>query len=149
MLLRTTLAALIRTVGADGQGTLATEGYLIEAMGQLGEYAEAEVLGQESLAKHLRVLGRDHYQTLSMSTNLAVSLLRQGKFAEAAEIEREVLLSSTRLLGAEHESTLISAPNLALSVRALDPPPSAWHALFSVSGGLAVLLVGLTYLATR
>ena len=71
---------------------LAKESHLIEAMGRLGEYAQAEALDRESPVKRLRVLGRDHHQTLYTSTNLA---------------------------------------------------------LFCVSEGLVVLLVGLAYLATR
>ena len=77
VLLRTTLAARICTVGPDDEGTLITE-------------------------KQRRIYGRYHLDTLSTSSNLSVTLSEQDKHAYAVEIEREVLVSTARLLDSEH-----------------------------------------------
>ena len=106
----------IRTLGAEDEDTLTTEGHLASALLNLGEYAEAEAVGRCTLEKRRRILGRDHQQTLVTAGNLASSLSGQGKHAEAADIEREVFVLRTRLLGAEHENTLISAFNFAVSL---------------------------------
>ena len=114
VLLRTTLAARTRMLGADDEITLIIEGHLISARFHLGEYAEAEALSRGALEKERRVFGSDHRSTLVR--HFAASLLAQGKHAEAAEVEREVLASTFCLLGAEHADTPTSAGNLACTL---------------------------------
>ena len=92
MLLRTTRAVRIRTLGADDRDTLITESLLVTMLLRLGEYADAEKLGQGTLEKMRRILGRAHHGTLTTSGNLAASLAEQGKYAAAVEIEREVFV---------------------------------------------------------
>ena len=101
--------------GPDDYYTLATECNLIIALLRLGECAEAEAAGRETLKKHRRIFGRDHCDARFKKNS------RQGKHAEAVEIEREVLVSTTSLIGGEHEHTLISAFNLRRSRGAVKP----------------------------
>ena len=76
-------------------------GLLVGALLRLGEHAEAEALGRETLEKRCRVLGRDHFDALTASANLAVSLSAQGKLAKAVEIERGVIAQAIRLLSVQ------------------------------------------------
>ena len=86
VLLRTTLAAQTRTVGADDEFTIATETHLINVLLRLRKCAEAEALCRGSLEKQRRVLSRDHRETLTTLCNLATSLSEQGKYAESLGI---------------------------------------------------------------
>ena len=115
MLRWTTLAVQTRTVGPDDEGTLATEGILVNVVtsGRVrrSRVTWSSVAREDATRPRSRPLRDAH-----ASANLAASLSQQGKHAEAAEIEREVLVSTTRLLGAEHEETLRLATNLAFSL---------------------------------
>ena len=51
------LAALTRTPGPDGNRMIHGEGFLVTALFDLGEYAEAEILSRGTIKKMRRVLG--------------------------------------------------------------------------------------------
>ena len=70
MFLRATLAVRTRTLGADGQGTMAAEGYLASALTDLGEHAESGALGRFTLGKHRRILGPNTPQMVPQAASV-------------------------------------------------------------------------------
>ena len=52
------------TAGPDDEGTLTAENHLVNALLDMGEHADAEALGRETLEKRRSILGRDHRKTL-------------------------------------------------------------------------------------
>jgi hypothetical protein len=66
-------------LGADHQHTLTVTYYLGWALRQMGRYAEARGLNQDTLDRCRRVLGADHPDTLGSASNLAADLRALGR----------------------------------------------------------------------
>jgi hypothetical protein len=104
----------------DGHAdTLAVAHYLAWALRDVGRYAEARELDEDTLTHRRRVLGDDHPDTLRSANNLALDLGDLGEYQAAREPDEDTLARRRRVLGDDHPHTLISADNLAFNLRAL------------------------------
>ena len=106
-------------LGDDHENTLAVAHYLAWALRDMGRYAEARELDEDTLARCRRVLGDDHPNTLASATNLAVDLRGLGEYQAARELDEDTLARCRRVLGDDHPDTLTSANNLAVDLRNL------------------------------
>ena len=61
-------------LGDDHENTQATAAYLAWALRDMGRYAAARELDEDTLARRRRVLGDDHPNTLASASNLAIDL---------------------------------------------------------------------------
>ena len=76
--------------------------YLGWALREMGRYAEARDLHQDTLDRHRRVLGEDHPDTLFSAHNLAVDLRKLGEVRAARDLTRDTLDRRRRVLGQDH-----------------------------------------------
>ena len=106
-------------LGDDDVNTLATVTYIAWALRDMGRYAEARELDEDTLARSRRVLGDDHPDTLTSASNLAVELTDLGEYQAARELDEDTLARRRRVLGDDHPDTLTSASNLAVDLRDL------------------------------
>jgi CheY-like chemotaxis protein len=106
-------------LGDNDEHTQEAALYLAWALRDMGRYAEARELDEDTLARRRRVLGDDHTSTLSSATSLANVLRELGEYQAARELDEDTLARRRRLLGDDHRRTLISASNLAADQRAL------------------------------
>jgi len=114
-------------LGDDHENTQAATLYLAWALRDMGRYAEARELDEDTLARR-RVLGEDHPETLSSASNLADDLRDLGEHHTARELDEDILARRRRVLGEDHPSTLSSANNLAVDLRTLGSirRPASW-----------------------
>ena len=106
-------------LGPDDRHTLCAADSLAEAFRQLGHYADARRLDEDTLARCRRVLGDDHPSTLDSANNLADDLRALGEIQVARDLHEDNLRRRRRVLGVDHRNTLDSACNLAADLRAL------------------------------
>jgi tetratricopeptide (TPR) repeat protein len=99
--------------GDDDQKTLEATLCLGWALREMGRYAEARDLDQDTLDRRRRVLGEDHPDTLTSANNLANDLHRLRGFQAARDLHQDTLDRRRRVLGEDHPDTLTSASNLA------------------------------------
>ena len=66
-------------LGEDDQNTRAAATYLAWALQDMGRYADARDLDQDTLDRMRRVLGVDHPDTLASARNLAADLRMLGE----------------------------------------------------------------------
>ena len=71
-------------LGDDHGNVWVTVAYLAEALRNMGRYAEARELDEDTLARRRRVLGEDHPNTLASANNLAADLLALGEAGDDA-----------------------------------------------------------------
>jgi TIR domain/Tetratricopeptide repeat/NB-ARC domain len=100
-------------LGDDNENTLAAATYLGWALRNMGRYAEARELDEDTLARSRRALGDDHPDTLASATSLGNALRELGEYQAARDLDEDTLARRRRLLGDDHRRTLISASNLA------------------------------------
>ena len=79
----------------------------------LGAYAAALPLIEQSVATRRRVLGADHPDTLSAVNELANLYWFQDRFVEAEPLFLDVIERRSRVLGEEHVDTLKASYDLA------------------------------------
>ncbi len=111
--LQAALALSSHALGDENPKTLSIlsdEARLIEGM---GEYAQAEALGQKVIDIQRRVLGPEHPDTLRSMANLANVYQSDYEFAKAEAIAQKALEIQRRVLGPEHPDTLKSMESLA------------------------------------
>jgi hypothetical protein len=118
------LAALLyeqwrERLGADDPFTLSIGHNLASALQDMGRYAEARNLDEDSLARERRLRGADHPNTLTSANMLALDLRALGEVEAARELDEDTLARRRRVLGADHLDTLRSAGNLASDLRDL------------------------------
>jgi hypothetical protein len=118
------LAATLRQhwrdrLGDDHENTRAAVSYLAWALGDMGHYAQARELDQDTLARDRRLLGDDHPSTLRSASSLAIDLRDPGEHQAARELDQDTLDRCRRVLGDDHPSTLFSASSLAVDLRNL------------------------------
>jgi tetratricopeptide (TPR) repeat protein len=82
---------------------------------ELGRFAEALKLCEETLTLRKAKLGPDHPDTLNSMNNLANSYDALGRHAEALKLREETLALQQAKLGPDDPDTLISMHNLAIS----------------------------------
>jgi tetratricopeptide (TPR) repeat protein len=106
-------------LGDDDENTRAAANYLAWALRNMGRYAEARELDEDTLALYRRVLGEDHHNTQASASNLAIDLRNLGEFQAARELDEASLARRRRVLGDDHPNTLISASSLGNNLRNL------------------------------
>ena len=106
-------------LGRDDYHTRCAAIKLAQALREMGRYAEARHLDEDSLARTRRLVGEDHPDTLGSAGNLAADLRRLGEYQAARELDEDILARYRRVLGEEHPETLASAGNLAADLRRL------------------------------
>jgi hypothetical protein len=106
-------------LGNDDEDTLTVAHYRAWALRDMGRYAGARELDEDTLARKRRVLGDDHSITLASATALAFDLRRLGEYQAARELDEDTLARYRRVLGDDHPNTLTSAGNLAVDLRNL------------------------------
>jgi tetratricopeptide (TPR) repeat protein len=84
---------------------------------RIGEYSQAEMLGNEAAEARKSVLGPEHADTLTSLSNLASTFWHQGRWEAAEKLEVEVMETRKAKFGADHFDTLISMGNLASTYR--------------------------------
>ena len=103
-------------LGGDDPATLRAATSIGEALRQLGRYAAARDLDEDSLTRRRRVLGDDHPRTLDSASNLAVDLYELGEVQAARDLDQDTLDRRRRVRGDDHPDTLNSASNLAVDL---------------------------------
>jgi tetratricopeptide (TPR) repeat protein len=106
-------------LGDDHENTLTVAHYRAWALRDMGRYAEARELDEDTLARYRRVLGDDHPATLASATALAFDLRNLGEYQAARELDEDTLARYRRVLGDDHPDTLTSAGNLAFDLSSL------------------------------
>jgi hypothetical protein len=106
-------------LGQDHEDTLASAQYLGHATNDLGEYAEACRMNEDTLERRRRVLGDDHPDTLASANDLSTALGNMGEDARARRMDEDTLERRRRVLGEDHPDTLRSAQNLAATVHGM------------------------------
>jgi hypothetical protein len=109
----------------DDQDTLTAASYLAVGLRNMGRYAEARELDQDTLVHRRRLFGDDHPSTLSSAHNLAVDLRELGDAQAARDLDEDTLLRRRRVLGEDHPYTLQSASSLASDLRLLEQVQTA------------------------
>ena len=106
----------IPQLGNDDDHALWAANTLAQALREMGLYAQARDLDEDTLARRRRVLGQDHPGTLSSASNLAADLTNLGEHQAARDLDEDTLARRRRVLGQDHPHTLISASNLAVDL---------------------------------
>ena len=99
--------------GSDEETVLKVGSVVAACYADLGHYAQARTIDEDTLARSRRVLGEDHPQTLASANSLAVDLRRLAEFEQARNLNADTLARSRRVLGEDHPQTLASAGSLA------------------------------------
>lgn len=93
---------------------------MMDVMGQvydnLGLYAHAQTLLQQSVDIRRRVLGPENPDTLRSMSDLSRTLDHEGHYADAENLIRQTLDIQRRVLGREHPDTVWSISNLGISL---------------------------------
>ena len=103
-------------LGDDHENTRAAVLYLAWALQDMGLYAEARELDEDTLARVRRLFGDDDLHTLVSANNLANKLRDLGEYQAARELDEDTLARRRRVLGEDHPVTLSSASNLAVDL---------------------------------
>ena len=82
----------------------------------LGLYARAQSLLQQTVDIRRRVLGPESPETLRSMNDLARTLDHEGHYGEAEALVRQTLEAERRVLGPEHPDTVWSISNLGISL---------------------------------
>jgi eukaryotic-like serine/threonine-protein kinase len=98
-----------RALGLENPKTL----QIMEHLGNVVNYTEAEALRSEILAIRRRVLGPNHKETLTSMRGLAEIYVREKKEEPAESLYKEVIEAQRRVLGPDNPETLKSMQGLA------------------------------------
>jgi serine/threonine protein kinase/tetratricopeptide (TPR) repeat protein len=101
--------------GPDDPDTLASMGNLANSYADLGQYADALKLREETLALQKAKLGPDHPDTLMSMHNLAHSYAALGRYTDALKLREDTLALRRAKLGRDHPDTLMTMHGLANS----------------------------------
>jgi tetratricopeptide (TPR) repeat protein len=101
------------SLGPDHPHTLWAANNLAQALRDMGRYADARHLDEDTLARRRVLYGDDHPRTLASASNLAIDLSGLGELQAARELDEDTLTRRKRILGQNHRDTLNSARNLA------------------------------------
>ena len=100
-------------LGPEHPYTLLSMNNLANSLNDLGRYADALKLREETLALQKAKLGPEHPNTLASINNLANSYAALGRQADALKLREETLTLRRANLGPGHPDTLASMSNLA------------------------------------
>ena len=103
-------------LGGDAPSTLSIVHNLAAALRDLGRYAAARELDEDSLARERRLRGADHPNTLASATVLAIDLRMLSEYQAARDLDEDTQARYRRVLGEDDPNTLISASNLAIDL---------------------------------
>ena len=103
-------------LGDDHEHVLTAATNAAWALRQMGRYAEAQDLDQNTLDRRRRVLGEEHPDTLRSAHVLAFDLYLLGEVQAARDLAQDTLDRRRRVLGEEHPDTLDSASDLAVDL---------------------------------
>ena len=106
-------------LGEDHENTWGIVIHLAWALRNMGHYAEARELDEDTLARKRRVLGDDHPRTLNSANSLAIDLRSLGEHQAARDLDEDTLARKRRVLGDDHPDTLNSANGLAAALGSL------------------------------
>ena len=106
-------------LGDDDEHTLEVVQCVAWALWDMGRYADARDLDQDTLQRRRHLLGNNHPDTLTSASSLAADLHRLGEVRAARDLNQDTLQRRRRVLGEDHPKTLFSASNLALDLREL------------------------------
>jgi tetratricopeptide (TPR) repeat protein len=109
----------VRHLGPDDPDTLQSMNYLALSYADLGRFADALKLHEETLTRRKSTLGPDHPHTLRSMNNLANSYAAVGRLTDALKLREETLRLMEAKLGPDHPDTVGSMDNLAISYAAL------------------------------
>ncbi len=122
---RRTRDIFIAKLGPDHPDTLRSMNNLAASYLELGRYAEALALREETLKLFTAKLGRDHPETLVSMGNLASSYAALGRHPDALALREGTVKLQKAKLGPDHPETLRSMYNLADSYEAVGRLPQA------------------------
>jgi hypothetical protein len=105
--------------GPDSDDTLWAAHFVAEALEDLGRYAEARLLSEDTLARRRRLFGDDAPATLASALAFANNLRSVGDVQAARELDEDTLARRRRVLGDDHPDTRQSIQDLAADLRAL------------------------------
>ncbi|MGF1341397.1 FxSxx-COOH system tetratricopeptide repeat protein [Streptomyces flavovirens] len=100
-------------LGPNHPDTLTCAQYLGHASVDLGDYATARPIIEDTFVRRRRVLGEDHPDTLHSANDAGTALSYAGEPAKAHRLHEDALVRRRRVLGEDHPDTLNSASNLA------------------------------------
>ncbi|MFE2473809.1 FxSxx-COOH system tetratricopeptide repeat protein [Streptomyces mirabilis] len=106
-------------LGPDHPDTLTCAQYLGHASVNLGDYAKARSIIENTYVRRRRVLGEEHPGTLRSANDVGTVLAYLGEYAKARRVDEDVLARRRRVLGEDHPDTLTSAGNLGSTLHAL------------------------------
>jgi len=106
-LLREALERSQRVLGEDDRLTLYTAADLALALGENGDYAEAEELIRENIARSARVLGENDSQTINARMTFAAIMYYSGHVEEAIAMGQEVMADLSQASGDNDVLTVI------------------------------------------
>jgi tetratricopeptide (TPR) repeat protein len=101
-------------LGPDHPDTLRSMHNVARSYHDLGRYADALKLKEETLELRQARLGPNHPDTLNSMNNLAVTYDALGRHADAVKLHEETLALRKARLGPDHPDTLMSRHNLAI-----------------------------------
>jgi len=104
----------VEFLGADHEDTLTVAQHLARALSDLGQYASALELAEDTLSRRQRVLGETSERTLE-SSRLVVSLLgRTGDYNASLEHARQLLALARNAEGNDRKEAFEAANQVAL-----------------------------------
>ena len=118
--LTTARELFLKQLGAEHADTLQSMHSLANSYTDLGRYADALKLNEETLTLRKATLGSEHPDTLASMHGLANSYADLGRYEEALKLNEKTLALRQTSLGRDHLDTLASMQNLASSYYDLD-----------------------------
>ncbi|MEU8113561.1 FxSxx-COOH system tetratricopeptide repeat protein [Micromonospora sp. NPDC048947] len=109
------LAEVLRVLGPNHPGTLATRYHLSHWRGEAGDASGAVTAFERVLIDMLRVLGPEHPYVLATRHTLAYWRGKTGDASGAVAAFEQVLTNILRVRGPDHPNTLATRHNLAYS----------------------------------
>ncbi|MFD5899412.1 FxSxx-COOH system tetratricopeptide repeat protein [Streptomyces sp. NPDC060366] len=100
-------------LGPDHPDTLTCAQYLAHASVDLGNYAKARSIIEDTYVRRRRILGEDHPDTLHSANDSGTTLAYLGEYVEARRMHEDALARRRRVLGEDHPDTLSSTSNVA------------------------------------
>jgi len=106
-------------LGPDDHDTLRIACALVRLLSDVGPYAQACQLGEDTFTRSRQVLGHEHPDTLYAAHFLAGCLHGMGEFEQAWKLNMDTLARRRRVLGDNHEEVQRSVHSLARDLREL------------------------------
>jgi tetratricopeptide (TPR) repeat protein len=108
------IAQWTKDSGPDADVVVDAQRHLGNALRELGRYADAYQVNNETLARSRRILGERDPLTLALRNSFGADLRARGDFAEARELDEESLSLHAEVFGPRDSQTLRVMNNLAI-----------------------------------